>query len=78
MIHDIRDAFNDLLEENDWMDMETRLVAEDKANRWISDRNRNTKKQALGCTNVQKVFKIQIPPLQPIILVPKVSPSEKL
>ena len=32
MIHDIRDAFNDLLEENDWMDMETRLVAEDKAN----------------------------------------------
>jgi predicted metalloendopeptidase len=32
MIHDIRDAFNDLLEENDWMDKETRQVAEDKAN----------------------------------------------
>ena len=32
MIHDIRDAFNDLLEENAWMDTETRLVAEDKAN----------------------------------------------
>ena len=32
MIHDIRYAFNDLLEENEWMDVETRLVAEDKAN----------------------------------------------
>lgn len=32
MIHEIRDAFNDLLEENQWMDAETRLVAEDKAN----------------------------------------------
>ena len=32
MIHEIRDAFNDLLEENEWMDTETRLVAEDKAN----------------------------------------------
>ena len=32
MIHDIREAFNELLEENDWMDGETRLVAEDKAN----------------------------------------------
>ena len=32
MIHDIREAFNDLLEENDWMDTETRKVAEDKAN----------------------------------------------
>ena len=32
MIHDIREAFNELLEENDWMDMETRSVAEDKAN----------------------------------------------
>ena len=32
MIHDIRDAFNELLHENLWMDKETRLVAEDKAN----------------------------------------------
>ena len=32
MIHDIRHAFNDLLHENMWMDKETRLVAEDKAN----------------------------------------------
>ena len=30
MIHDIREAFNELLEENDWMDPETRKVAEDK------------------------------------------------
>jgi hypothetical protein len=26
MIHEIRYAFNDLLEENEWMDTETRLV----------------------------------------------------
>ena len=32
MIHDIRHAFNDLLHENMWMDKETRIVAEDKAN----------------------------------------------
>ena len=32
MIHDIRHAFNELLHENMWMDKETRLVAEDKAN----------------------------------------------
>ena len=32
MIHDIRDAFNELLHENKWMDKETRHVAEDKAN----------------------------------------------
>ena len=32
MIHEIRYAFNELLEENQWMDAETRLVAEDKAN----------------------------------------------
>ena len=32
MIHEIRHAFNELLEENQWMDAETRLVAEDKAN----------------------------------------------
>ncbi len=31
MIHDIRAAFNELLEENEWMDEETRLVAKDKA-----------------------------------------------
>ena len=30
----------------------------------------------LGCVNVQKVFKIKIPPPQPIILVTKVSPGE--
>lgn len=32
MIHDIREAFNELLEENEWMDKETRAVAKDKAN----------------------------------------------
>ena len=31
MIHEIRHAFNDLLEENEWMDQETRKVAKDKA-----------------------------------------------
>ncbi|EEC10627.1 neprilysin, putative [Ixodes scapularis] len=32
MIHNIREAFNELLKENDWMDRETRKVAEEKAN----------------------------------------------
>ena len=32
MIHDIREAFNELLEHNEWMDDETRSVAKDKAN----------------------------------------------
>ena len=32
MIHDIREAFNELLEHNEWMDDETRAVAKDKAN----------------------------------------------
>ena len=32
MIHNIREAFNELLDENHWMDEETRLVAKDKAN----------------------------------------------
>lgn len=31
MIHTIREAFNDLLAENDWMDDETRAVAKEKA-----------------------------------------------
>ena len=31
MIHDIREAFNELLEHNEWMDDETRAVAKDKA-----------------------------------------------
>lgn len=31
MIHSIREAFNELLEENDWMDNETRAVAKEKA-----------------------------------------------
>ena len=31
----------------------------------------------IGCVNVQKVFKIMKRPPQPIVLVPKVSPSEK-
>ena len=30
MIHDIRDAFNELLEHNEWMDDETRAVAKEK------------------------------------------------
>lgn len=30
MIHNIREAFNELLKENDWMDRETRKVAEEK------------------------------------------------
>ncbi|CAD5115683.1 DgyrCDS4635 [Dimorphilus gyrociliatus] len=32
MISDIREAFNEILEENDWMDEETKKVAEEKAN----------------------------------------------
>ncbi|OQR78082.1 endothelin-converting enzyme 1-like [Tropilaelaps mercedesae] len=32
MIHNIREAFNELLEENDWMDKETKRVAREKAN----------------------------------------------
>lgn len=32
MIHSIREAFNDLLNENAWMDDETRAVAKEKAN----------------------------------------------
>ncbi|KAK8726821.1 hypothetical protein OTU49_010077 [Cherax quadricarinatus] len=32
MIHTLRSAFSDLLEENDWMDDETRAVAREKAN----------------------------------------------
>ncbi|KAM7310894.1 neprilysin-1 [Ixodes scapularis] len=32
MIHNIREAFNELLKENDWMDRETRKVAEEKVN----------------------------------------------
>lgn len=32
MIYNIREAFNELLEENDWMDGQTKQVARDKAN----------------------------------------------
>lgn len=32
MISDIREAFNEILEENDWMDSETKRVAQEKAN----------------------------------------------
>lgn len=32
MIHTIREAFNELLSENHWMDDETRAVAKEKAN----------------------------------------------
>lgn len=32
MIHTIREAFNELLEENHWMDDDTRGVAKEKAN----------------------------------------------
>lgn len=32
MIRSIREAFNELLDENEWMDDETRAVAKDKAN----------------------------------------------
>lgn len=32
MIHTLRVAFSELLEENEWMDDETRAVARDKAN----------------------------------------------
>lgn len=31
MLHTIRDAFKELLAENDWMDDETRAVAKEKA-----------------------------------------------
>lgn len=33
MIHTIREAFNELLEENHWMDVETKAVAKEKANK---------------------------------------------
>ena len=32
MIHTLREAFSELLEENEWMDDETRAVAREKAN----------------------------------------------
>lgn len=32
MIHSIREAFNELLDENEWMDDETKKVAKEKAN----------------------------------------------
>lgn len=32
MIHNIRAAFNELIDENDWMDNETKHVAKEKAN----------------------------------------------
>ena len=32
MIHTLREAFNELLDENDWMDDFTRSVAKEKAN----------------------------------------------
>ncbi|XP_028968876.1 neprilysin-1 [Galendromus occidentalis] len=32
MIHNLREAFNELLEENDWMDQDTKKVAREKAN----------------------------------------------
>lgn len=31
MIHELREAFNELLAENEWMDDETRAVAKEKA-----------------------------------------------
>ena len=33
MIHDIREAFNELLEENEWMDDKTRVFAKEKVKR---------------------------------------------
>ena len=33
MIHNIRDAFNEILEESDWMDEETKVVAKQKV--WV-------------------------------------------
>uniref|UniRef100_A0A2C9JGN5 Endothelin-converting enzyme 1 n=1 Tax=Biomphalaria glabrata TaxID=6526 RepID=A0A2C9JGN5_BIOGL len=35
MIHDIREAFNELLEENEWMDEKTRQFAKEKANAMV-------------------------------------------
>ena len=45
---------------------------------WLKMANNFYKCSELGCVNVQKVFKIMERPPQPIVLVPKVSPSEKL
>ena len=64
MIHDIRDAFNELLHENMWMDKETRLVAEDKANNMnerigYPDYITNTTKLEQEYENVSKYFKYQ-------------------
>lgn len=55
MIHTIREAFNELLADNDWMDDETRAVAKEKADamnerigypRLITDREQLTKEYA--------------------------------
>ena len=34
MIHNIREAFNEILEENEWMDDETKTVAKEKVKFW--------------------------------------------
>lgn len=55
MIHTIREAFNELLAENDWMDDETRAVAKEKADamnerigypQMITDREQLTREYA--------------------------------
>ena len=35
MIHNIRDAFNELLEANKWMDDDTKSVAKEKVNYYV-------------------------------------------
>lgn len=39
MIHNIRDAFYDLLKEADWMDQPTQLVAREKVRQFVLERN---------------------------------------
>ena len=36
MIHNIRDAFNELLEQNQWMDKDTKEVAKEKVFKCLS------------------------------------------
>lgn len=67
MIHTIREAFNELLAENDWMDDETRAVAKEKADamnerigypQMITDREQLTREYA--AVNICFPFHIHI------------------
>lgn len=69
MIRTIREAFNELLAENHWMDNETRAVAKNKANsmnerigypEFLKDPVELSKEYVMVLNNVTKEKKIQI------------------